>query len=110
MKKNTLEAIRNYLNGDESVDLSTLRKEVNEEWNRLNAKKEANQNMYADARKIAFEVLDETPRTVKELFNMTTDWPQGFTQAKLQYALLRYWCDDVHKHDGEGRSPKMYSI
>lgn len=107
MKKSTLEAIRNYLNGDETVDLATLTEEVNAEWNRLNAKREANQDMYAKAREIAIDVMDETPRTVKELFEMTTEWPQGFTQAKLQYALLRYWSDEVTKHD---TTPKTYSI
>ena len=107
MKKSTLEAIRNYLNGDDTVDLSILCEEVNAEWNRLNAKREANQDMYAKARDVAFDVLDETPRTVKELFEMSTEWPPGFTQAKLQYALLRYWDGEITKHD---TTPKTYSI
>ena len=41
MKKSTLEAIRNYLNGDETIDLTVVRDEVNSEWERLNARPSA---------------------------------------------------------------------
>lgn len=109
MKKNTLEAIRNYLNGDDSVDLSVLRNEVNEEWNRLNAKQEKNRNAYEAARELAFELLSDTPMTVKAIFAAGEDrWPEGFTTAKLQYAFLRYWADGIEKHDN-GRSAYTYT-
>lgn len=95
MKKNTLEAMRNYLNGDETVDLATLTEEVNAEWNRLNAKRDENKKLYEDAHTPAFKVLSSTPRTVKELFAMTDEWPEKFSQSKLQYAFLRYWDGEV---------------
>lgn len=109
MKKNTLEAIRNYLNGDETADLSALREEVNAEWERLNAKATANRNAYDEAKEVAFEVMGETPMTAKEIFAATKEWPQGFTAAKIQYGLLHYWNDEVVKHDN-GKNAFTYSV
>lgn len=110
MKKTTLEAIRNYLNGDETVDLSVVREEVNAEWERLNAKREANRNAYDEARTIALHVMSDTvPMTVKEIFNATDTWPQGFTANKVQYALLNYWNDVVIKHEN-AKSANTYTL
>ena len=109
MKKSTLESIRNYLNGDETVDLSVLREEVNAEWTRLNAKAEANRSAYDAAREVAFRVRDNTPMTVREIFAASDEWPQSFTAAKVQYALLHYWNDEVVKHDN-GKSAFTYTV
>lgn len=46
MKKSTLEMMKNYLNGDDTVDLSALRDEVNAEWERTTAKSRANTELY----------------------------------------------------------------
>ena len=99
MKKNTLEAIRNYLNGDETVDLSVLREEVNAEYERLNAKRNANRIAYDEAKGIAFGVMGDEPMTAKEIFEASDEWPQGFTANKVGYALRNYWADEVVKHD-----------
>lgn len=109
MKKSVLESIRNYLNGDETVDLSILREEVNAEWARLNAKAEANRSAYDVAHDVAFRIMGETPMTVKEIFAASDEWPQGFTAAKVQYALLHYWNDEVVKHDN-GKSAFTYTV
>ena len=109
MKKSTLEAIRNYLNGDETVDLTVVRDEVNAEWDRLNAKREANRNAYDEAKDIAFGIMSDTPMTVKEIFAASDEWPQGFTHNKVQYALLHYWNDEVVKHDN-GKNAFTYSV
>lgn len=109
MKKSTLEAIYNYLNGDETVDLSVVRNEVSAEWERLNAKAKANRSAYDEAKDIAFRVMSSTPMTVKEIFAASDEWPQGFTTAKVQYALLHYWNDEVVKHDN-GKSAFTYSV
>jgi len=108
MKKSTLESIRNYLNGDETIDLSVLREEVNAEYDRLNAKAQANRNAYDVAKEIAFDVMSDKPMTVKEIFAASDEWSQGFTAAKLQYALLHYWNDEVVKHDN-GKNPFTYT-
>ena len=110
MKKNTLEAIRNYLNGDDTVDLSILREEVNAEWERLNAKREANRNIYDTAKEIAFRVMSTTtPMTAKEIFAASDEWPEGFTANKLGYALRNYWNDEVVKHDN-GKSAFTFTL
>ena len=109
MKKNTLEAIRNYLNGDETIDLSVVRDEVNAEWERLNAKRNANRVAYDAAKDVAFGILSETPMTVKEIFAASDEWPQSFTAAKVQYALLNYWNGEVVKHDN-GKSAYTYTV
>ena len=109
MKKNTLEAIRNYLNGDETVDLSVVREEVNAEWERLTAKANANRSAYDEAKEIAFRVMSSTPMTKNEIFAASDEWPEGFTANKLQYALLHYWNDEVVKHYN-GNGPFTYSV
>ena len=109
MKKSVLESIRNYLNGDETVDLSIVRDEVNAEWERLTAKAKANRNIYDVAKGIAFDVMSDKPMTVKEIFAATDEWPQGFTSAKVQYALLNYWRDEVVKIDN-GKSAFTYMV
>ena len=109
MKKNTLEAIRNYLNGDETVDLSTVREEVNAEWERLTAKSRANKDAYDTAKDVAFGILSDTPMTVKEVFAASDEWPEGFTAAKVQYAFLHYWNDEVVKHDN-GKNAFTYTV
>ena len=109
MKKNTLEAIRNYLNGDNTVDLSVVRDEVNAEWERLNAKAVANRDAYDAAKEVAFGILSDTPMTVKEIFAASDEWPQGFTAAKIQYALLHYWNNEVEKIEN-AKSANQYKV
>ena len=109
MKKSTLEAIRNYLNGDDTIDLSVVRDEINAEYDRMIAKKEANRTAYDDAKEIAFRVMSDQPMTVKEIFAASDEWPQGFTATNVQYALLHYWNDEVVKHDN-GKNAYTYSV
>ena len=109
MKKSTLNAIYNFLNGDETVDLSVVRDEVNAEWERLNAKAQANRDAYDVAKDVAFSVLSDKPMTVKEIFAASDAWPQGFTHNKVQYALLHYWNDEVVKHDN-GKNAFTYTV
>lgn len=108
MKKNTLEAMRNYLNGDETVDLSVLREEVNAEWERTTAKARANADVYAVAHDVLMDILPETPMTVKEIFALSEDWPEGFTTSKLQYAMTRMWQDEINKVEN-AKSANQYS-
>lgn len=109
MKKSTLESIRNYLNGDDTVDLSVLRDEVNAEWARLHSKADANRAVYDEAHEIMVSILSDTPMTVKEIFAASDEWPQGFTERKVQYALLHYWNDETVKHDN-GKNPYTYTL
>ena len=108
MKKNTLEAMRNYLNGDETVDLSVLREEVNAEWERTTAKARANADTYAVAHDVLMNIMPDTPMTVKEIFALSEDWPEGFTTSKLQYAMTRMWQDEINRVEN-AKSANQYS-
>ena len=107
MKKSTLEMMKNYLNGDDTVDLSTLRDEVNAEWERTTAKSRANANLYDAAHDIAMGIFDDTPKTASEVFD-AGDWPEGFTLSKLRYAIRETWSDELEKHEN-GKNPFTYT-
>lgn len=109
MKKSTLEAIRNYLNGDETIDLSILRQEINDEWERTTAKSRANASLYAAALPVVEKVLDTTPRTSKEIFALCEDvLPDGFTANKVSYLMRNQLADKVEKHEN-GKNPLTYT-
>lgn len=110
MKKNVFEMVVALVNGQTVADMDTLRAEVNAEWERANAKRNANKGAYDMAKDVAFGILSDKPMTVKEIFAAGEgEWPQGFTAAKVQYALLHYWNDEVVKHDN-GKSAFTYTV
>lgn len=109
MKKSTLESIRNYLNGDDTIDLSVLKKEVNDEWERTTAKSRANTELYASAMPVVEKVLDAAPRTSKEIFALCeNELPDGFTANKVQYLILHQLADKVVKHEN-GKNANTYT-
>lgn len=110
MKRSIFEQVVTMVNGGVVEDMENLRTEINAEWERTNAKAVANRNTYEAAREVAFTILNETPKTVKEIFaEGEGQWPEGFTAAKVQYALLHYWNDVVTKHDN-GKNASTYSV
>ena len=110
MKKNVFEMVVALVNGQPVADMDTLRAEVNAEWERTSAKAKANRAAYDAAEAVAFRVMSATPMTVKDIFAAGEgEWPEGFTQNKVQYALLNYWNDKVVKHDN-GKSAFTYSV
>ena len=110
MKKSTLEMMKNYLNGDNTVDLSALRDEVNAEWERTTAKSRANTDLYNAAHDALMACTEwDKPMTATELAETFADiLPDGFTKSKVQYALLHYWTDEVEKHEN-GKNAYTYS-
>ena len=108
MKKSTLEAIRNYLNGDDTVD-PILKKEVNEEYDRLTAKARANANLYSEAEPIVLAAMSATPMTAQEIFDACEGLPSDFTRNKVQYLLLHQLADRVVKHLN-GKNANTYSV
>lgn len=110
MKKYTLEAIRNYLNGDTTIDLDALRKEIDEEYNRITAKSRANADIYAAAHDTIFNASEwDKPMTVKEIYAaIEAELPADFSANKMQYGFLNYWAAEVVKHDN-GKNPYTYS-
>ena len=109
MKKATLEAIRNYLNGDDTVDLSILRQEINDEWERTTAKSRANAELYTAAIPIVEKTLSDTPMTARQIHAACyKELPDGFTANKVQYLLLHQLVDKVQKHDN-GKNANTYT-
>ena len=109
MKKNTIETMVSYLNG-EAVDTAALRDELTNELNRLNAKASANREAYALAHDVVLGVMSEQPMTVKEIATACGDaLPEGFSPSKIQYALLNYWADEVVKVEN-AKSANQYRL
>ena len=108
MKKSTLEAIRNYLNG-ETVDLDTLRQEVNEEYTRLTAKATENAALDEEAAPVVLAALSDTPQTAAQIYDaVVADLPEGFTKNKVQYLLLHQLEKRVNKQDN-GKNANTYT-
>ena len=112
MKRNVFEQVVALVNGRTVANMETLRDEINAEWARMNEKRKANQDNYSMAKEVVFEVLAaaEKPLTVKEIFILCGDrLPEGFSLAKIQYAVLHYWNTEIEKHDN-GRTAFTYSL
>ena len=92
-----------------SMDIEGTFAEVTIEWKKNQAKSEANTKTYEAAKEPVFEVLDATPKTVKEIFAAATGLPSGFTPSKLQWALLNLWNGEVKAIDN-GKNPKTYRL
>jgi len=109
MKKSTLESIRNYLNGDDTIDLSILRQEINDEWERTTAKSRANAELYATAIPIVEKTLSDTPMTARQIHAACyTELPDGFTANKVSYLMRNQLADKVEKHEN-GKNPLTYT-
>jgi hypothetical protein len=97
MKKNTIETMISYLNG-ETVDTAALRDELTNELKRLNAKADANRAAYDLAHAVVLSVMSEQPMTAKAIYEAAKDeLPKEFSPSKVQYALLNYWAKEVVK-------------
>ena len=107
MKKNVFEMVVAMVNGQPVADMDTLRNEINAEYERMNAKRQANQDVYAAAHDVLMDALTDEEQTSKELFERN-EWPEGFTQGKLNYALRAMWADEVRKVDN-GKSANTYT-
>ena len=109
MKKNTVEMMLAYLNG-ETVDTDSLKTEVAAEFDRLTAKSREKADAYAVAHDVVMAAMSDAPMTAREIYDACADdLPDDFTSNKVQYALRNYWADEVDAHEPDGRGPKTYS-
>ena len=105
MKKNTLNTILSLIATIDTPEAEQVRSELNAELNRGAEKAQANRELYEQAREVVLSELGDTPVTVAELYEAVADkLPDGFTKAKVQYALGHYWEQDVVKHEGKVNS------
>lgn len=107
MKKSTLEAIRNYLTGMD-VDVTTLKQEIDAEYERVTAKARQNASLYETALEVVLAHLSDTEITASALFDECKDeLPAEFTQGKMNY-LLRQYPDKIQSH-ANGRNVNTYT-
>ena len=107
MKKNVFEMVVAMVNGQPVADMDTLRNEINAEWNKMTEKKQANRDLYDAAHDILMNALTDKEQTAKELFE-SNEWPDGFKQGKLNYALRAMWADEINKIDN-GKNANTYT-
>ena len=89
----------------ETPEAEAVRSELKAELSKGAEKAQANRELYEQAKEIVLSELGETPVTVAELYEAVEDkLPEGFTKAKVQYALGHYWDKDVVKHEGKVNS------
>lgn len=102
MKKATMNTILSLIATIDTPEAEAVRAELNAELTKGAEKAEANRKIYEEAKDIVLSALTETPVTVAELYDEIADeLPEGFTKAKVQYALGHYWEADVTKHEGK---------
>lgn len=90
-------------------ELAEASAEIDAELNKGIEKTNATRELYATAHDIVMGVMSEVPATVADIFaKCESELPEGFTKAKVQYALLNYWKDEVVKVDNGKRSPMTY--
>ena len=109
MKKSTLESLYTYfVKNDDTIDLSTVVEEIRAEYEKAVAKAQANRSVYDAAHDVLIAALTDTPQTSKEIFE-GNEWPEDFTQGKLNYALRALWADEVHRIENGGKAPLTYT-
>ena len=110
MKKSTLQSLVAYLNGETVANINEIKAELQAELSKGEEKAKANRDLYAAAHEAVMSVMSDTPMTVADIFAACEDkLPENFTKAKVQYALLHYWNDEVVKVEN-GRSAYQYRL
>ena len=103
MKKNSLVAIKTALTNFGFAD-EDIMAELTAEINKGEEQKAKNAAVYASFHDIVMKALAEAtaPVTIAELYEeIKGELPEGFTKAKVQYALGHYWEAEVVKTEGK---------
>lgn len=119
MKKNTMKNLNTIATSTAAMsaiqnlfpdmDVKSTFAEVMAEWNKNLEKSEANAKVYAAAKEPVFAVVDNVPRTAKEITEAAIGLPEGFTHNKVQWAMLNLWNDKIRSIDN-GKNPKTYVL
>lgn len=109
MKKSTITALYNYLTCVTPTLADDAVADIYAEYERIAGKAAEKLAAYENAKPIVFGVMGDDPLTVKQIYELAKDkLPEDFSANKIQYAFLRYWSDEVVKHDN-GKSAKTYT-
>jgi len=98
MRKNTIEALVAYLNGETVDNLDEIKDELVSELNRGKEKANANRALYAEIWDAVRQVLadSDVALTAQDLADET-----GYARGKIVYGLTNYWADQVEKTSGK---------
>ena len=102
MKKNTMETLVRYLNGETVDNLDEIKAELEAELAKNAEKARANRDMYAVAHDVVMEHLPVTPArlTVAALWELVKDeMPEDMSKSKMQYGLRELWSAEVQKFE-----------
>ena len=101
MRKNTIETLVAYLNGETVTNLDEIKAELEAELTKGKAKADANRAIYEDIHEAVIGALKSAtaPVTAQELANET-----GYAKGKIVYGLSHYWTDEVEKIEGKVNS------
>lgn len=98
-----------FLSNQNAPEMAEVLAELNAELAKGEAKAQANRELYAAAHDAVIKVMSDVPMTVTDIYEKAkNELPEGFTKAKVQYALLNYWESEVVKIDNGKRSVKTY--
>ena len=98
MKKNTIETLVAYLNGETVTNLDEIKAELEAELTKGKAKADANRAVYEEIHDAVIKVLESAtnPVTAQELADET-----GYAKGKIVYGLRNYWANEVEKTEGK---------
>ena len=98
MTKNAMMTLVNYLTSNDVPELAIVKEEVLAQYAKNEEKAQANRDLYAQAHDVVMGAIDETPRTVAEIYEVCEDeLPEGFSKSKIQYALRALWSNEITK-------------
>ena len=107
MKKSVLTAVVNYLK--DVPEMAEAYAELRAELDKFEEKARAQSKLYEDAKAVVMACVTDKPKELNALFEESAKrLPEGFTKAKLQYALTNYWADEVERTK-TGRNPYTYT-
>jgi len=107
MKKATMNTIANVLSAIDFENKDAILAELNAEINRGADAKAQKVAEYDAVKPIVLDALSDTPVTIAELYDAVKDaLPEGFTKGKIQYAVTKFWTDEIVKIDGKPNTYK----
>lgn len=112
MKRNTIQSLVSYLNGETVTNIDEIRAELVAELNKSAEAKAAKNATYDAAWEVVRSVfaLTTAPLTVAEITEEAVDddrLPEGFGKGRILYGLNHQWADRVVKIEGK---PNTYRL
>lgn len=112
MKRNTIQSLVSYLNGETVTNLDEIKAELEAELNKGADAKAAKNAAYDAAWEVVRSVfaLTTAPLTVAEITEEAVDddrLPEGFGKGRILYGLNHQWADRVVKIEGK---PNTYRL